>query len=313
MKTAEEIEQSIKDNLPILFGGANEIDPALVTEKQNAFIDYLITASAPSLSSETSRYQSIVLYGSVFLVFVKFTQHLSPVPATLTLFYGIIVPLNTSLVEIYSLFLAVVVGFFLMKSWVDIERVRFSREKNKNAISDLVALIWGGLHKRNIQFAFWLRIFDAIARTRRVHDVGANTSGDNSAFQKFEASSQSQLNWESLHKNPTCAAEISRLEIYLTNLNEELAEAEKRFCELKSAEVTIAQPAEEKVFLPIGGDKETQKKWTDIQELMDKTEKLREASEADTKIREAYKATFEPWDNFNSCPKWLFCRVNLNE
>jgi hypothetical protein len=287
VNTKEEIEDSIKDNLPILFRGAEEVDRATIAEKHNAFIDYLITASAPSLSTETSRYQSIVLCGSVFLLFVKFTHIFTPKPATVTIF-GIITPLNGSLVAIYSVFLAVVVGFSLIKAWVDIERVRFSREKNKNSITDLVALFWGGFSKRYIQIAFWLKISDAIGRSYKVYDDVVKISGDSAALVEDQESSNFPLDLDSLQQNPVCAVEISRLETYLANINEDLAAAEKRFCQLKAAPVITDPPDEEKIFVTFKVDRE-------LKELWEKNQRLEDDIRADDRIREAYEATLEPW------------------
>src|SRR5215831_12037578 len=99
MKTQAEIEQSIRDNLPIIFGGKDSVERQAFKQKYDALVDYAASVSAPFLGPETVRYQSMLLYLSlIFLSLnlfkigqIKFSEMLFNVDKKFVIFYSIFI------------------------------------------------------------------------------------------------------------------------------------------------------------------------------------------------------------------------------
>jgi hypothetical protein len=68
MRNQAEIEESIRNNLSIVFGKAESVDRVAFLEKYNRMLDYATTVSQPFLSPETIRYQSTLLYASLIFI-----------------------------------------------------------------------------------------------------------------------------------------------------------------------------------------------------------------------------------------------------
>jgi hypothetical protein len=71
VNTKAEIEQSIRNQLPIIFGEKDSVDRDAFLQKYNALVDYAAAVSAPFLGSETIRYQSMLLYVSLLFLAVR--------------------------------------------------------------------------------------------------------------------------------------------------------------------------------------------------------------------------------------------------
>lgn len=137
-----EIEQSIRNGLPILFGEAETVDSSLYLAKRKAATEYAIAATGPFLTSETIRYQSILLY--VSLVYI-----------TVSLFKVGTFKLGDAMISVdhrfsilYGCFILAMAAIFVTKSYVDYSRVQFTREKDDHAFAELSELIsLGNLRK----------------------------------------------------------------------------------------------------------------------------------------------------------------------
>lgn len=224
LNTQAEIEQSVRSNLPIIFGQTDSVDRETFQQKYNALVDYATAVSAPILGPETIRYQSMLLYISLLFLSLRMFRipqvKIGDQP----------VSVDSRLLVIYAIFIGAIIVVFLTKAYVDYQRAHFVRTRNDQAVLELQVLLNVGLARRNIQNYFWFEIFDAIGRSYRAYsDATAAVlnkppdSGQSISNQAFS------LDRNALSKIPDTQAEIAKLDAYLSLLVLDLSADENRF------------------------------------------------------------------------------------
>ena len=223
MRTQAEIEQSIRDNLPIIFARSESVDRRAFLEKYNALVDYATTVSQPFLTAETTRYQSILLYVSLIFVSVSLFQ-IGNVKIGESL-----VSVNRRFLVIYTIFIAAITLIFLLKVHLDSERARLVRSRNAESYNELDQLLSIGRLKKSIQEYFWLEVFDVIGRAYKAYDDAQSEAQNSSPNFKFVSMQVMNLDREALCRDSELATEIAAQEKHLAALTTELAEDETRF------------------------------------------------------------------------------------
>jgi len=223
MRAKEEIKESIRGNLPIVFGKVDPVDPKAFRERFSAAVDYLLAISEPFLKPETIRYQSILLY--VTLIFLS----LSLLRIGKVKIGEDVVSVDHRLLVVYTLFIVGVAAIFLIKAFVDFQRARVARNKNAHVMEDSTRLIEIGSFRRSIQQYFWRQIFDAIGRSYQVYDDAVAQILPNAVRSTHIPLSVIELDFDRLRKSPELAMELATQENHLASLTTELAEDENRF------------------------------------------------------------------------------------
>jgi len=240
MRTQADVEQSIRNQLPILFGKKSAVDTQRYLEKRKAVAEYATAVSEPFLNEQTLRYQSMLLYISLIFVSV----HLLNI-AKLKI-EGQDITVDTRLLALYSILIGLIAIIFVIKAYVDRKRAYFVRGTNDHAILELRELIGVGLVKKQIQHYFWLEIYDAIGLAYQSYqDAGMKSAGGVSDF-KHRPVQFRQLDRVLLGQNPELASELSAQDTYLSQLKSQLAADEASF--RADADAALAIPAP--TFLP---------------------------------------------------------------
>ena len=232
MSTKAEIEQSIRNNLPIIFGDIDSVDRDAFRQKYDALVDYAATVSAPFLGAETIRYQSMLLYVSLLFLSVSLFR-IGKIKIGESL-----VSVDAKLLVIYALFIGAITVVFLTKAYVDYQRARFVRARNDQARLELRELMTVGLLRKHIQEYFWLEMFDAIGRSYKAYDDAARATLNKPPEFKHISMQALSLDRTALSKNSDTKAEIARQDAYLATLVAELTDDENPF--RKEAEAILS-------------------------------------------------------------------------
>lgn len=156
LSTTEAILDSLRRNFPLLFTDADPVDTEELRTKYNRAVEYANTVSAPSLSSETTRYQTVLLSLSTLLIALK-VLHLQ----NITLYENTVAADRRALVW-YVLLLLGVATIFLAKVYVDRKRSHFLRLKDAESLQSLWDFMFVAAAKNRIQAHHYASVFNYI-------------------------------------------------------------------------------------------------------------------------------------------------------
>jgi len=220
----EEIEDLIQGGLPILFERAAPVDRKDFSEKYDALNDCASASSAPYLSADTIRYQTIIVVYSLLLASISLLKIKG-----VKVFEAVVV-VNHKLRVIYIAFIAVVTIVFLIKVWSDQKRAKFSGNKKDQAVSELTRLIKRGILKKTIQHHFWIKIFESIGRTYKAYvDAQREVINNPQPFEPGELPVKLPVDLGELRKDPELATEIESQERNFGRISILLAKDESKF------------------------------------------------------------------------------------
>lgn len=222
MRPQAEIEQSIRDNLPIFFGTAEAVDQGVFLEKYNELADHAAVVSEPFLRAETVRYQSILLYVSLLFLSVSIfrVKNLRISENALSV--------DSKFLAIYTVFIATIALIFALKSYVDYQRSRFVRSRTDHLIHQVRDITMSGVLTKRIQQYFWQELFDVIGRTwdKTYEDALAKAQDRPPLSEQIATQS---LTLDPLRDVPELATEIALQEEHLATMVAELAQDEMCF------------------------------------------------------------------------------------
>lgn len=223
MTTQAAIEQSIRRNLPILFGNREPADDDAFLKRFDSLAEYAATVSEPFLRSETTRYQSILLY--VSLVFVSIGLFgIGQITFGETLLF-----VDRRLLFVYTVFIAAVAVIFLMKAYVDYQRANFSRSKNFRAITEMREVLDVSSLRKNVQYYFWEEISNTIGRAYEPFHDAMSKSLDQAPDVVPTSTNLFTMDLKELRKIPELTATIEANEKCLAELSDELAKDVAKF------------------------------------------------------------------------------------
>jgi hypothetical protein len=223
MNTREEIEQSIRDNLPIIFGDRDAVDLATYRQKRDDLFSYGTAVSAPFLGTETIRYQSILLYSSLLYLSVNLFQ-LGQIKI-----FDTSVSVDSRLFTSYFLFIVAIIGMFLAKASLDFRRAELPKKQYEASPSEMTELLRIGLLRKHIQEYFWLEIYDAIGRSFGTYYNAARAALDQPEDFKHTAIQALSIDRKEASKRLETRAELKAQESNLVVLLARLSEDENQF------------------------------------------------------------------------------------
>lgn len=210
LSTEAEIQDSILSNLPVAFGEALAIDPAVLTAKYYEFLDSASAASAPFLGPDTIRYQTILLTLSLFLIAT------SAFRLAVVKLFDVDVPAGGKFFLLYSALIVAVEVIFAVKAFLDSQRAAYVRMKQRNVQNEYLALLSLGLDLTHIQDHFWFEISNALASAFALQSsfLEAVLSSATPALATGEPVNAFPLDRTSMRKIPKAKEEIRRLDFY---------------------------------------------------------------------------------------------------
>ena len=217
MSTEEEIKGLVRNNLPLLFG--EEDDWSFPAE--GAVADHSAALSAPVLSDETIRYQSMLLYVSaLFLAVTAFKIREIKLGDNPIL-------VDRSLLIIYAIFIAVVILIFCIKVSLDYQRASFIATKSDLELWKFEKSRKAQFDIQSIQSYFTQELSAAISCSYEVYQNALRKAGN-------EPPDHTQvparpLSLENVPRNVDTRTEIARLNTYLQRPFVELAADENYF------------------------------------------------------------------------------------
>jgi hypothetical protein len=220
MRSKEDIKQSIRGNLPILFGKSGVAAPKIVQEKFAALNDSVLAVLEPFLKPETIRYQSILIYST--LIFLSF----SLLRIEKFKFGEGVVVVDQRLIHVYMAFMIGVAIIFIIKIYVDLGRARLARKKNLRVVDELTQWLRITISRKTIQHYFWLQIFDQIGRAYRFYDDAVDQLVPNRIGVKPTPVNVLSLEADKLRTIPELETEFTAQETHFGALTRELAEDE---------------------------------------------------------------------------------------
>ena len=223
MRAQSDIEMSIREHLPVLFGKTAVVSGDEYNEKLEDLIEHASSASEPFLGAETLRYQSILLYASLILASVNIFK-LSKVKIG-----DSFVSVDKHLLLIYAGFLAGIALMFLLKVFIDYERVKLRREKRAGAIIKIHELNISAIHIRTVQAHFWKMLSDRIRRAyqtyREVYSEAKGETIDRSIMQSVTP----LPDLTTLAREPGLRIEIEANERVIEKFSAQIDEDERQF------------------------------------------------------------------------------------
>lgn len=243
MSDQQEIEQSIREEFPILFLGADTLDPEQYLEKRNQLIDYGVAVSQPFLSAETIRYQSILLYASLIFLSVsllrigklKIGEELVAVDNRLLLFYEI--------------FVGLVALIFVMKAYIDFGRARLGRAKNDFVWSQFTEFLAISRFRKQLQHYFWCETFDRIGASYKAYSDAQAKVLNKPAGLDLSSVKMQFLKIDELRKLSELKPAIVAHEKFLATLTAQLSKDESRFNDRVDRVFQLAARSEPDDFL----------------------------------------------------------------
>lgn len=250
-----ELEGLISHAFPITFGYAQEVDEDDYIAKRNAVTDYATAVTGPFLSTETVRYQSMLLYLSFIYLSIKLFNlgHFK--------LSGDSIIIDKHFLILCAILMVMITTLFLFKSYVDYLRTRFVREKNDHVISDLTKLISIGQLRGRIQFYFWQRLFYGIGeKYKSVIAAHAKALDEEPDIEDRQLDSSYDIDLDSLREIPELLEEIKLREGFLTSFIAEVTHDEGRFRDKVDTIFFKFRPCADLVF-------QQDNRWNQVQEV----------------------------------------------
>ena len=154
MRDAKPLEQSIRREFPLLFGGDDLVPSAQFFEAYNAVADYSIRTAEPAFKPETHKLQWTLLTSSLGLL------------ALILFKIGSIrigdasVSVNRDVLTWYGGFLLALMLSFILRALLDFSRAELARRKDADKLTQLGCLVDAAYLKRRIQHYFWIGLFN---------------------------------------------------------------------------------------------------------------------------------------------------------
>jgi hypothetical protein len=233
MRAKEEIERSIENNTPIVFGEAISVDRAAFSKKYQELLDSAIAETEPILGPETVHYQASLLFVALLFASMNLLK-LETIKIGDTL-----LTVNHKLLVLYSVFIVALCVLFLSKVWIDVKRARFVQIKDlpsTHAVTELVSL---GLLRKRIQQYFWLELAEELDRASQLYQRAFSADRNDTETLKSGFSAAKDflgVDLSELRKRSESAQEISMLENGLAALKAELAADKEQFAKEIEAE-----------------------------------------------------------------------------
>lgn len=219
-------EAFLRKAFPVAHGTADEVDQKAYLKKRDLALEYAINCTSAILSAETSRYQSILLYGSLLLTFLNLFS-----AKTLKLF-DVEVPVDGTLFIFYGAFLAGIAVIFSLKAWVDFSRHELVRSKGAGAVGELRELLGIGALRRTLHQYFWNEAFLAIGATDRAYQEAVSSLLDMPRIPPLILDNAISVDLDAMKRIPALTREIGTMEAQRAHLAEALRGLEHRFrCE----------------------------------------------------------------------------------
>lgn len=215
-KESDNLKERIRKPLPIIFGEAESIDRQEFKKKLKDLVSFAANVSGQFLSSETVRYQAILL--NVTLVFVS----VSLLKLNSIKLGESVLAVDEKLTTLYAVFIILIAVIFLVKAHVDFLRFSFTNLKDSDTTAEVNKLIQIGSTKKIIQEYFWLETFDAIGKTYKEYDDRLSARTNSPANFKHIPINILTLNLDELRKQSEFAVEIQAQEYALASLKTEL-------------------------------------------------------------------------------------------
>jgi len=223
MHSVQSVKDFIRKPLPLLFGGPTAADSTDFIAKFNGLVAYARAISEPVLTSDSIRYQSLLLKLALVLASISLLR-LNSVKI-----FDSIVTVDPLLLVIYAGFVVIVGTVFIVKASIDYQRVTFTRELNAEASVDVRRLVEVWLLRKQVQLYFWLEIFDLIGLKYKLYaDALGAARNRASDFTPIPVQAMT-LNLAELRAVPELADDISELQQFLSTLNFELNGDADRF------------------------------------------------------------------------------------
>jgi len=211
------IEKSIVAAFPSEFGelGAG-IDLSTYESLRNEVVEWSATATGPYLQSETTRYQSILLYTTLLLVTAAAFRWTNLKAG------GNSLQFDSAGQKFGIAFLALVAAVFGVKAFIDWQRSKFTSYKNPRAVDELLAFIEDERVQSLIQKYFWLELFNSIGQAYEIVSTQSDTAlGIASIPFPISLENAVRLDFPALRTKLYLSAEIGRCERLLTDLRSE--------------------------------------------------------------------------------------------
>lgn len=225
MRTQAEIEHSIRENLPIIFGKSESVGLSTFVEKYNHLLDYATAVSEPFLRADTIRYQSILLYVSLIFISLSLFQF-----GTIKVFENVL-SVNRQLLVIYTIFIGAMTVIYLIKAYTDFQRAHIVRSRDNQVIeliNEMSESAITGVLKERIQMYFWYEIGCLVDRAHNAYHKAVSEALNSSPFE-IPRLNFMNLALDDLRESSELSAEIATQEKHLAELAAELAKDEARF------------------------------------------------------------------------------------
>jgi hypothetical protein len=156
MQDAKSLEQSVRRQFSLLFGGDDLVPSAQFFETYNAVADYSMRTAEPAFKAETHKLQWTLLTSSLgLLALILFKVGSIKIG-------DVSVTVNHDVLTWYGGFLVALMLSFLLRARLDFSRAELARRKDADKISQLGRLVDAAFLKRRIQHYFWIELFNQI-------------------------------------------------------------------------------------------------------------------------------------------------------
>jgi hypothetical protein len=264
-RNSDELTAIVRAQFPLIFSLQDPIETEAYRARRNALIDYATAVSAPPLSAETTRYQTILLASA--LVFLSFglldVSSFKIADATIAL--------DWKAFAFYAVFLAGVGTVFCFRAWVDYDRAGFSRAKNAEAIGEVRHLIAVGQLSERVEQYYREQLDREIIAAYRVYDAKVMASVDATPTATPDIR-LADLDVAAVRASPELAGAIERHETWLAEMRALIAEDLQRLVGKADEALLVDRLAVEQAGAPYLAP--------------------RHATQA---IRDAYDETLAPW------------------
>lgn len=240
MTSATAIEESVREQFPLLLGKKEMVTKTEFQEAFNAVAEQGMKWAEPALQSETHKHQWTLVGASVALfVIVLFNVGKIKVGEAT-------IDVDRQVLLWYSAFLMALLLTYLIRAGLDLKRAALAREKDAeklSVLSDMIEVAW---LRRNIEHYFWLELFHQIGARYGVYHR-ARSPRDSEPFEHIDMRIL-KLDLAALQKDDVLAPEIAAHEDFVSRLIQAMDVDVERFSDkLLEYEDTISTSAHSKL------------------------------------------------------------------
>jgi hypothetical protein len=221
--TQSEIEVETRLALPAIFNREERVGSKAVRTKLAELNAYATTVSGAYLQPDTIRSQTLLVSLSAFLVVVAFFR----IGDIKVLAGARDVRADQNFFIVATVLLVAMAGVFLLKAYVDVQRARFTRERDQALLVQTQALIVDGAVERQFSEYCLQQLSDAVVRARAKYDDAiAIVSGGGSGM---KATTLDLKRPAAVGNDSMMATHFAIVERRVEALNDELTRDEARF------------------------------------------------------------------------------------